>query len=68
MKKGMEESYVEDLANRDGPDDALAFREGAAKRWFWGARRPAIEPRNRQSWGADVLWISGRQDWWRRYA
>jgi hypothetical protein len=66
MKKGMEESCIEDLANRDGPDHALAFREGAAKRWFRGARRPAIEPRNRQSWGADVLWFSGRQyRWWR---
>ncbi len=52
MKKGMEESYIEDLANRDGPDHVLATREGAAKRWFWGARRPAIEPRNRQSWAA----------------
>lgn len=34
MKKGMEESYVEDLASHDGPDHALAFREGAAKRWI----------------------------------
>jgi hypothetical protein len=68
MKKGMEESCIEDLANRDGPDHALAFREGAAKRWFRGARRPVIEPRNRQGWGADVLWISGRQYRWRRYA
>ena len=68
MKKGMEESYVEDLANRDGPDHALATREGAAKRWFRGARRPAIEPRNRQSWGVYVLWISGRQHRGRRYA
>ena len=67
MKKGMEESYIEDLANRDGPVHALAFREGAAKRWFRGARRPAIEPRNRQFWGADVLWISGRQYRWRRF-
>jgi hypothetical protein len=40
MKKGMEESYIEDLANRGGPAHALAFREGAAKRWCWGARRP----------------------------
>jgi hypothetical protein len=68
MKKGMEESYIEDLANRDGPVHALATREGAAKRWFRGARRPAIEPRNRQYRGADVLWISGRQHRWRRYA
>jgi hypothetical protein len=42
MKKGMEESCIEDLANRDGPVHALAFREGAAKRWFRGACRPAI--------------------------
>src|ERR1700745_1466954 len=41
----MKESYVEDLASHDGPDHALAFREGAAKRWIRGARRPAIEPR-----------------------
>ena len=36
MKKGMEESYIEDLANRDGPVHALATREGAAKRWMSG--------------------------------
>jgi len=34
MEKGMEESYIEGLANRDGPDHALATREGAAKRWI----------------------------------
>lgn len=37
MKKGMEESYIEDLASCDGPDHALATREGAAKRWLRGA-------------------------------
>ena len=42
MKKGMEESYVEDLASHDGPDHALATREGAARRWCRGAGRPAI--------------------------
>ena len=42
MKKGMEESCIEDLANRDGPAHALVSREGAAKRWCRGARRPAI--------------------------
>jgi hypothetical protein len=36
----MEESYVEDLASHDGPVHALATREGAAKRWVRGARRP----------------------------
>ena len=42
MKKGMEESYIEDLASHDGPAHALVTREGAAKRWCRGARRPAI--------------------------
>ena len=32
MKKGMEDSYIEDLATHDGPAHALAFGEGAAKR------------------------------------
>jgi len=63
----MKESYIEDLANRDGPDHALATREGAAKRWMRGARRPAMQPRNRQHRGADVLWFSGRQHRWRRF-
>ena len=67
MKKGMEESYVEDLANRDGPAHALVSREGAAKRWCRGARRPVMQPRNRQYRGADVLWFSGRQHRWRRF-
>jgi hypothetical protein len=61
MKKGTEESDIEDLANRDGPVHALATPEGVAKRWIRGARRPAMQPRNRQFRGADVLWISGRQ-------
>ena len=42
----MEESYIEDLASHGGPVHALAFREGAAKRWIRGARRPAMQPRN----------------------
>jgi hypothetical protein len=66
MKKGMEESYIEDLANRDGPDHALVTREGAAKRWFRGARRPDIEPRNAFDRGADAVVFDGRQHrWWR---
>jgi hypothetical protein len=64
----MEESYIEDLANRDGPVHALVTREGAAERWLRGARRPAMRPRNRQFRGADVLWISGRQHRWRRFS
>jgi len=51
----MKESYVEDLASHGGPGHALATREGAAKRWIQGARRPAIEPRNAFDWGADAV-------------
>ena len=40
MKKGMKESYTEELASHGGPDHALATREGAAKRWIRGARGP----------------------------
>jgi hypothetical protein len=46
MKMGMQESYVEDLASHDGPDHALATREGAAKRWLGVRAGRAIEPRN----------------------
>jgi hypothetical protein len=46
MKTGMKESYVEDLASHDGPDHALATREGAAKRWFGERAGRAIQPRN----------------------
>ena len=67
MKKGMKESYIEDLANHDGPDHALATREGAAKRWIRGARRPAIEPRNAFDRGADAIVDDGRQHRWRRF-
>jgi len=63
----MRESYVEDLASYDGPVHALVSREGAAKRWVRGARRPAIEPRNRLDRGADVLDVSGRQHRGRRF-
>ena len=59
--------YIEDLANHDGPDHALATREGAAKRWFRGARRPDIEPRNAFDRGADAVVFDGRQHRWRRF-
>jgi hypothetical protein len=67
MKKGMEESHIEDLASHGGPVHALAFREGAAKRWVRGTCRPEVQPRNGHYRGADVLWISGRQHRWRRF-
>ena len=46
MKKGMKESYTEELASHGGPDHALATREGAAKRWIGVHAGRAIEPRN----------------------
>jgi hypothetical protein len=62
----MEESYIEDLASHGGPDHALATREGAAKRWDRGARRPAIEPRNGRRPGCRRGHRRGRQHrWWR---
>jgi hypothetical protein len=58
----MEESYVEDLANRDGPVHALAFREGAAKRWVRSGgvtatvdherRAPLLRRHDRIHWSA----------------
>jgi hypothetical protein len=63
----MEESYIEDLASHGGPDHALATREGVAKRWIGGARRPAMQPRNGFDWGADAVEAVGRQHRWRRF-
>src|ERR1019366_4656975 len=63
----MKESYIEDLANRDGPVHALATREGAAKRWIRGARRPDMQPRNGVARGADAVMARGRQHRWRRF-
>ena len=68
MEKEMRELYIEGLAIHGGPDHALATREGAAKRWFRGVRRPAIEPRNAFDWGADAVVFVGRQHRWQRYS
>jgi hypothetical protein len=51
----MRESYIEVLATHGGPGHALATREGAAKRWCRGARRPVIEPRKGVVRGADAV-------------
>jgi hypothetical protein len=61
MRTGMKGSYIEVLATHGGPSHALATREGAAKRWIRGARRPAIEPRNAFGRGADAFVDDGRQ-------
>src|SRR5450755_1686595 len=58
----MEESYIEDLASRDGPGHALATREDTAKRWLGvragrlrslgtGRSRPPRPPSRRPSHG-----------------
>ena len=63
----MEESYIEEVAIHGVPDHALAFREGAAKRWCGVHAGRAIEPRNRAVWGADAVDNDGRQHRWRRF-
>jgi hypothetical protein len=49
------------------PSHALAFREGAAKRWTGVRAGWAIEPRNKRVRGADVVELGGRQHRRRRY-
>jgi hypothetical protein len=49
------------------PSHALAFREGAAKRWTGVRAGWAIEPRNKRIRGADVVELGGRQHRRRRY-
>ena len=49
------------------PSHALAFREGAAKRWTGVRADWAIEPRNKRVRGADVVELGGRQHRRRRY-
>ena len=49
MREGNERVLRRRSSESDDPDHALATREGAAKRWYRGARRRAIEPRNQRS-------------------
>jgi hypothetical protein len=49
------------------PSHALAFREGAAKRWTGVRAGWAIEPRNKRVRGADAVELGGRQHRRRRY-
>jgi hypothetical protein len=62
----MEESYIEDLASRDGPVHALRPVRGAVKRWVWGARRPAMQPRNGKITPCTSLHSDGDSDRHRR--
>ena len=67
MKKGMKESYIEDLASHGGPDHALATREGAAKRWtgVHAGRTSSLEMMFVR--GADAVRSDGRQHRRSRY-
>jgi hypothetical protein len=67
MKKGMKESYIEDLANHDGPEPCVGDPRGRSEALDRGARRPAIEPRNAFDRGADAIVDDGRQHRWRRF-
>ena len=49
MEMRMEEPYIEEVATHDGPDHALATREGAAKRWTGVGVGWAMEQRNQWS-------------------
>ena len=46
MRKGMKESYIEELATHDGPEPCVGDPRGRSEALDRGARRPAIEPRN----------------------
>ena len=67
MKKGMKESYTEDLASHGGPDHALATREGAAKRWIGVHAGRIFSLEMVLVWGADALMHAGRQHRGSRY-
>lgn len=67
MKKGMKESYIEDLANHGGPEPCVGDPRGRSEALDRGARRPAIEPRNAFDRGADAIVDDGRQHRWRRF-
>ena len=55
MKKGMKESYVEDLAKSRRPR-VMRWRPVRAQRSVGrGARGPGVEPRNVLVWDADAL-------------
>jgi hypothetical protein len=63
----MKELYIEDLANHGGPEPCVGVPRGRSEALDRGARRPAIEPRKANVWGADALTSDGRQYRWRRF-
>jgi hypothetical protein len=67
MEMRMKEPYIEEVAIHDGPDHALATREGAAKRWTRGRCGPGYGAAKSVIRGADVVLIGGRPYRWQRY-
>jgi hypothetical protein len=63
----MKESYIEGVALHDGPDHALATREGAAKRWIGVHAGRLLSPEIGLVRGADALGNDGRQHRGRRF-
>jgi RNA-directed DNA polymerase len=57
----MEESYVEGVAIRSGPESCAGVREGAGEALIGVCVGWDIEPRNLCVWGADAVKGSGRQ-------
>ena len=51
----MKELYIEDLANHGGPEPCVGVPRGRSEALDRGARRPAIEPRKANVWGADAV-------------
>ena len=60
--------YIEGLATRDGPESCVGVREDDGEALTGVRAGRAIEPRNQEGRGADVVKQCGRQHRWWRYA
>ena len=67
MGEGMQESYIEGLANHDDPESCVGVREGVGEALTGARAGRAIEPRNQRIRGADVVYGNGRQHHQQRY-
>ena len=67
MEEGMQESYIEGLANHDDPESCVGVREGVGEALTGARAGRAIEPRNQRIRGADVVYGNGRQHHQQRY-
>ena len=56
------------VSDPGGPESCVGVREGAGEALTGVRAGRAMEPRNQFNWGADAVWVSGRQHRWRRYA